>query len=116
MRQGNNNLILDSRPLVVLTEADLRELLRQEICAAFSKHVEFGGSQNSLTQNLPSVTSPYLSVKEVADMTRLAVSTIRLCIRKGQLKAQRVGRRVIVSRSEVEKFITTNSNIELCSI
>ena len=52
MRQVNNNLILDSRPLVVLTEADLRELLRQEIGAAFSKHVEFGGSQNSLTQRL----------------------------------------------------------------
>jgi excisionase family DNA binding protein len=111
MRQVNNNLILDSRPLVVLTEAELRELLRQEICAAFSKHVELGGNQNSLTQNLSSVTNPYLTVKEAAELTRLATSTIRLYIRKGQLKAQRVGSRVILSRAEVEKFLGCSDKV-----
>jgi len=38
----------------------------------------------------------------------LGASTIRLYIRRRQLRAQQVGRRVLVKRSDLEKFLETN--------
>jgi excisionase family DNA binding protein len=57
---------------------------------------------------LPKET-PYLSVKEAAEAARLSPSTIRLYTRKGQLSFNRVGRRVLISRTELERFLQTNS-------
>jgi len=52
--------------------------------------------------------NPYLTVAEAAATARIAKSTIRLYIRKNQLKAQKVGRRVVVSRVELDKFLSLN--------
>jgi len=41
-------------------------------------------------------------------MASLAPSTVRLYIRKGQLKALKVGRRVVVPRKELERFLSLN--------
>ena len=50
----------------------------------------------------------FLTVPEAAKTSRLAPSTIRLYIRKGDLKAFKVGRRVIVPRNELEEFLSLN--------
>src|SRR5262245_4701482 len=52
-----------------------------------------------------SADTPYLTVNEAAKLASLAPSTIRLYIRKGQLKALKVGRRVVVPRIELERFL-----------
>jgi excisionase family DNA binding protein len=93
----------DSTMLVTMTAGQLRELIRAEVQLAIgtakgaSLNPELGGSQN-----------PYLTVRETADFARLAPSTIRLYIRKRQLKAQKVGRRVIIARSDIEAFLSRN--------
>jgi excisionase family DNA binding protein len=51
---------------------------------------------------------PYLTVKEAADFGRLALSTVRLYIRQRKIKAQKVGRRVIIAREELEAFLSRN--------
>jgi len=38
----------------------------------------------------------------------LGASTIRLAIRKRQLRAQKVGRRVLVKRGDLEMFLEAN--------
>ena len=38
----------------------------------------------------------------------LGASTIRLAIRKRQLRAQKVGRRVLVKRNDLESFLEAN--------
>jgi len=54
----------------------------------------------------PSETSsPYLTIKEAAKLSRLGESTIRLAIRKRQLRAHQVGSRVIVKRTDLEQFL-----------
>jgi excisionase family DNA binding protein len=94
---------LDSTLLVTMTREDLRQLIRAEVQMAIgtgkgaSLNPEAGGSQK-----------PYLTVRETADFARLAPSTIRLYIRKRQLKAQKVGRRVIIARSDLEAFLSRN--------
>jgi excisionase family DNA binding protein len=107
----NPNLIHDSRPSVMLTVGEFRELLRHEIHAAFSKHSGFGVSQNDVSLSQESDIPPYLTVKEAADVTRLAPSTIRLFIRKGELKAQKVGRRIILRRAEIEKLLGCSNKV-----
>jgi excisionase family DNA binding protein len=54
------------------------------------------------------INKPYLSVKEAAKMATLAPSTIRLYIRKGKLKAHKVGRRVLIAKTDLESFLRMN--------
>jgi excisionase family DNA binding protein len=53
------------------------------------------------------INKPYLTVKEAAKMATLAPSTIRLYIRKGELKAHKAGRRVLIARTDLEDFLHT---------
>jgi len=50
----------------------------------------------------------FLTIKQAAEMCGLGASTIRLAIRKRQLRAQRVGRRVLVKRLDLENFLQAN--------
>ena len=54
------------------------------------------------------INKPYLNVKEAAKMATLAPSTVRLYIRKGKLKAQKVGRRVLIAKADLEDFLRMN--------
>ena len=54
---------------------------------------------------LSSLDSPYLSVKEAAALTRLSPSNVRLLIRRGKLRAQHVGRRIIIKREDAQGII-----------
>jgi excisionase family DNA binding protein len=47
----------------------------------------------------------FLTVKQAAEASGLGASTIRLYIRKRQLRAQQVGRRVVIKRSDLETFL-----------
>jgi excisionase family DNA binding protein len=51
---------------------------------------------------------PYLTVKEAASKSGLGAATIRLAIRRCQLRAQGVGRRVLIPRSDLESFLGSN--------
>jgi excisionase family DNA binding protein len=50
----------------------------------------------------------FLTIKQAAETSGLEASTIRLAIRKRQLRAQKVGRRVLVKRNDLESFLETN--------
>jgi excisionase family DNA binding protein len=47
----------------------------------------------------------FLTVKQAAANAGLGVSTVRLLIRRRQLKAQKVGRRVLIKKSDLENFL-----------
>lgn len=93
----------DSTLLVTMTREDLRVLIRAEVQMAIST-----AKRASLNADVAGSQKPYLTVSEAAEFARLASSTIRLYIRKGQLKAQKVGRRVIIERGELESFLSRN--------
>jgi excisionase family DNA binding protein len=50
----------------------------------------------------------FLTIKQAAEGSGLGVSTIRLAIRRRQLRAQRVGRRVLIKRTDLEQFLEAN--------
>ena len=85
----------------------IREAVRQEIQAASSQN----GHQNKRSVE---TANPYLTVKEAAKLSRLGSSTIRLYIRKRELRACQVGSRVIIKRTDLEKFLEAHP-IEIIS-
>jgi len=93
----------DSTMVVTMTRGELRELIRAEVQMAVGT-----AKGASLNPDPSGGQKPYLSVKEAAEFAGLAPSTIRLYIRKRQLKAQKVGRRVIIVRSDLEDFLSRN--------
>jgi excisionase family DNA binding protein len=50
----------------------------------------------------------FFTVKQVAEHSGLGSSTIRLLIRKRKLRAQKVGRRVLIKKSDLESFLEAN--------
>jgi len=93
----------DSNLAVTLTVGQLRELVREEVNAAI-----LARNGASLGTGPGRSHKPYLTVKEAADFTRLAPSTVRLYIRRRQLRAQKVGRRVIIAVPDLESFLALN--------
>jgi excisionase family DNA binding protein len=65
-------------------------------------------ASNSKTATQSAGEKSFLTIKQAAEVSGLGASTIRLYIRKRQLRAQQVGRRVLVKRSDLEKFLETN--------
>jgi excisionase family DNA binding protein len=77
-------------------ESLLRRIVRQEIQTALAGRV---------VKTVDAPGKPYLTVKQAAEASGLGASTIRLYIRKRQLRAQNVGRRVLIRRSDLETFL-----------
>ena len=99
MREPNKLLESDA-PLAPL-ESWLGTLIREEIREAMGHD----GDQATSTQDSH---KPYLTVKEAADFSRLGLSTLRLFIRKQELKALQVGSRVIIKRTDLEGFLESH--------
>ena len=104
MNTLNVKPVTDSDPSVTLTVGGLRKLLREEIKAVLAEQEH----QQTFLSNTTSeaVSMPYLTVQEAAKLSRIAVSTIRLYVRKGMLRPQRVGRRIVISRGELDRFMS----------
>jgi len=80
-----------------------RQIVREELQAVIKLT-----SRPGPTDKPKRINKPYLSVKEAAKMATLAPSTIRLYIRKGKLKAHKVGRRVLIAKADLESFLRMN--------
>jgi excisionase family DNA binding protein len=52
-----------------------------------------------------SATSPVLTVLEVAEFLKVPASTVRLKIRRGEFSYQKIGKRFLLKRSEVETHL-----------
>ena len=98
MRQSSTNG-LDSTLLVTMTIGQLRDVMRHELQAIVGDPV---------STRRPGGKKEYFTVKEAAECSGLGASTIRLKIRRRQLRAQRVGRRVLIKRSDLDVFLQSH--------
>jgi excisionase family DNA binding protein len=92
LNQTNNPSVLGDALL-----GAIRQVFREEVQTLLKK------AHGPWTKETP---RSYLSVKEAADMASLASSTVRLYIRQGKLKALKVGRRVVIEKAELERFMS----------
>jgi len=93
-----------SNPSSILGEALLgaiRQAVREEIEASQSRN---GHCCKIVTEPAKS----YFKIAEAAKFSCLADSTIRFYMRKGKLKALKVGSRVIIKREDLDTFLETH--------
>jgi len=83
----------------------IRKAVREELQAVMVGNGKRGGFQLDPATDTTPGFKQYLTIKEAADLARLAPPTIRLYIRKGGLRAHKVGRRVIIKREELIAFL-----------
>ena len=89
---------------MVLTEAlaaIIKPIIKDAVLEAFkaSYRPASGGIPDNKT---------FLTVKQCAQISGLGVSTIRLYLRRRSIPAQKVGRRVLVRRADLEDFLEAN--------
>jgi len=97
---------IPDNPLLAL-ESWFRTLIREEIRAAMGQNGNTGPKH-------PEATKPYFTVRQAAKFSCLGESTIRLAIRRRELKAHQVGSRVIIKRTDLERFLEAHP-IEILS-
>ena len=78
--------------------AILRPIVEEAVQAAIGQNRPAGKPS-------PESSRQYFTIKEAADFSRLGGSTLRLYIRKRELRACQVGSRVIIKRADLEKFL-----------
>ncbi len=84
----------------------LGDALLDAIRLAIREEIRQVLSENGYRSNKPvEMGTPYLTIREAANISRLGQSTIRLLIRKRELKAHKVGERVIIKRIDLERFL-----------
>ncbi len=88
---------------VQLTEEELRALVRDEVMAALDSRS--GSTARQEPGSGTRTQSPYLSVRQASEYSRMAISTIRQGIRSGQLKAHKCGRRVLIKIEDLQNYI-----------
>jgi excisionase family DNA binding protein len=82
-----------------------------EALAAILKPIVIEAVREALTNNgrrkadNPNESRIFLTVKQAAETSGLGGSTIRLAIRRKQLQAHNVGRRVLLKKTDLEKFL-----------
>ena len=82
------------------------EAFRAELMDIVKEAVQDAIGQNGYKPGPQKETAKlYLTIKEAANFSRLGTSTIRLYIRKRELKAHQVGSRVIIKRTDLEMFL-----------
>ena|SRR5215468_9590916 len=50
----------------------------------------------------------FLTVKQCAEVSGLGISTIRLYLRRRKIPAQKIGRRILIKRSDLDRFLESN--------
>ncbi len=93
----------------------LGEAFRSELEEIVKKAVREAMGQNGHGVEKPTeIPKCYFTIEEAAKFSLLGPSTIRLYIRKRELKAHQVGRRVIIKRTDLEGFLESHP-IEILS-
>ncbi len=88
-----------------MSETSLSDALATILKPIVEEAVQAAISQNGHAGKPPPESRQYFTIKEAADFSRLGGSTIRLYIRKRELRSCQVGSRVIIKRTDLERFL-----------
>ncbi len=97
------------------TPSLLGEAFRSELEEIIKKAVRDAVGQNGYGGEKPTeIPKCYFTIEEAATFSLLGPSTIRLYISKRELRAHKVGRRIIIKRTDLEGFLESHP-IEIIS-
>jgi len=81
------------------------EAIRQAVREEIQREMNRDGYKSNKPMEMAETVKPYLTIREAANISRLGQSTIRVYIRKRELRACQVGSRVIIKRTDLEQFL-----------
>jgi len=93
----------DNKPQIVLGQMMI-DAIKDAVKEAMREAMSLGVT----AAKQPESDKSFLTVKRAAEISGLGASTIRLGIRRRQLRAQKVGRRVLIKRIDLESFLEAN--------
>ena len=80
--------------------------------AALIKPIVKEAVREALSSPVPANTvvtnKSFLTVKQCAEVSGLGISTIRLYLRRRKIPAQKVGRRILIKRTDLDRFLESN--------
>jgi len=91
-----DSFLLLSEALAAIIKPIVKQAVREAI------------SVNNDARQVTSTDKVFLTVRQASEISGLGSSTIRLYIRKRELRAQKVGRRLLVKRFDLEAFLEAN--------
>lgn len=83
--------------LIVITKEDLEKLVQTSVNKAL---IDFFEQKEEKAR-----TKEILTVKEVANLLRVSELTVRTYITKGNIKAERIGRRIMIRRISIDNAL-----------
>lgn len=81
--------------------AIIKPIVKEAVREALSLHSRSGAESTPADKS-------FLTIKQAAATSGLGASTIRLAIRRRNLRAQKVGRRVLLKKTDLEHFLEAN--------
>ena len=95
-----NTTSLDENLKRIIREAMAEELTPIKAQLATLTAVATNGRQGA---------APYLTISQAAELTHCHPQTIRGYVHKGHLKAKHIGTRVLISRTDLDSFLSRKS-------
>jgi len=91
-----DSFLLLSEALAAIIKPIVKQAVREAI------------SVNNDAKQITLTDKAFLTESQASELSGLGVSTIRLYIRKRQLRAQKVGRRILIKGADLESFLESN--------
>ena len=83
----------------------VREAIREELTPLKAQLATLTAAATNGRQG----AAPYLTISQAAELTHCHPQTLRGHIRKGHLEAKHLGTRVLISRSDLDNFLSRKS-------
>jgi excisionase family DNA binding protein len=100
-RKHGNKMNEPNNSLAEALAAIIKPIVKEAVREALSNN-DRGARQSTPTDKV------FLTVKQAATHSGLGCSTVRLLIRRRQLNAQKVGRRVLIKRNDLQIFLESD--------
>ena len=84
--------------IIVTTKEELEELI--------TSSVRKGIEEYFLEQELKKSKEPNITIKEASKLLKVSTQTVRSYVKRGVIKAHKVGNRILIETSSIDKALT----------
>jgi excisionase family DNA binding protein len=84
--------------LIITTKEELEELVKTSVKLALEEYF--------FEQELKKLKEPHTTIRQAAKQLKVSEQTVRSYIKRGLIKARKVGNRVLIDTKSIEKALT----------
>ena len=84
--------------IIVTTKEELEELINSSVRKGIEEYF--------LEQELKRSKEPNITIKEASKLLKVSTQTVRSYVKRGVIKAHKVGNRILIETSSIDKALT----------